>query len=458
VGDGGDDGWYCQECANAEKGGGGGFLGGASDFAGQQEADGAADSGLGDGQEAVLKRVGGFSVGQGDLSMSEGGGFARSGFLACEENTAFPAAGETLGRRETMNRPPYVLVLAGGSGERFWPLSRKTRPKQLLSLFGGESLLGQTVARLEGFVPAENVLVLTNAEQEAGVRALGLPIPAENILAEPSKRDTAPAIALGVGWVAARDPKATMLVLPADHLIRDRAAFQRTLGLAVEAAEQTGELVTIGIQPTWACPSFGYVEQGGRVELSGAAADGPVYEVRRFREKPSEEVAAEFLKQGNFRWNAGIFAWTLAAVRRGFMKHAPELEEFIQGWPQGGDVRGWLAQVFPTLPKISVDYALLEKAGRVLMVEAGFDWDDVGSWTALGKYLPGDTEGNAANCPLHVLEAGGNLVFSEQKTTVTLLGVSDLIIVQTGDALLVCSRKDAEKVKHLLPQLPAELL
>src|SRR6266481_3998517 len=200
----------------------------------------------------------------------------------------------------------FVLILAGGSGERFWPLSRRSRPKQLLSLFAEETLLEATLRRLEGLVRPEHILILTNTEQEAGVRALAKALPAENILAEPAKRDTAAAIALGVAWVSQREPRGTMAVLPADHLIQDTAGFQRTLRTAAAAAEESGELVTIGIPPTWACPGFGYIELGARAALSAVAGGTKVYEVRQFREKPNVELAESFLRQGNFRWNAGM--------------------------------------------------------------------------------------------------------------------------------------------------------
>ena len=356
-----------------------------------------------------------------------------------------------------MKSEVYVLILAGGSGERFWPVSRRARPKQLLSLFGESSLLEATVARLEGFVPAERILILTNSEQESSLRALGLPIPAANILAEPAKRDTAPAIALGVGWIAARNPDAVMVVLPADHVIADREAFQSTLGKAVEAAVEGQGLVTIGIPPTWPCPGFGYIELGESWRGRGSAQTG-VFTVARFREKPDAALAAEFLERGGFRWNAGMFVWTLGAIRGAFAAFAPELEGVVQDWPKGTDLGGWLSRVFAGLPKISIDYAVLEKADRVLAVEAGFDWDDVGSWTAVAKYLPADGQGNAGNCGIHALESEGNLVFSEEKGTVALLGVRDLIVVRAGDALLICHRRDAERVKLLMPGLPESLL
>jgi mannose-1-phosphate guanylyltransferase len=353
----------------------------------------------------------------------------------------------------------YVLILAGGSGERFWPLSRRSRPKQLLSLFSKQTLLEDTLARLEGLVPRENILILTNQDQEKAVRELITDLPVENIVAEPAKRDTAAAIALGAAWISLRNSAATMIVLPADHLIKDHAAFQRTLRTAVTAAEQTGELVTIGIKPTWACPGFGYIEQGKPVALEHGDGDGqPVFEVIRFREKPNVELAEQFLKQGHFRWNAGMFIWSLASLVSVFERHAVELAEFVERVHVTKDLAKALAEKFPHLPKISVDYAIMEKAERVLMVEAGFDWDDVGGWLAVAKYFSRDSHGNISNeSRLTTLDAGDNLLFSSQPKHVALMGVRDLIIVQTEDALLVCHRNDAEKIKHLVAQIPAEL-
>ena len=349
-----------------------------------------------------------------------------------------------------MSAPLYVLILAGGSGERFWPLSRRSRPKQLLSLFSQETLLEATLRRLDGLVPREHVLILTNAEQEAGVRALAKDLPSENIVAEPAKRDTAAAIALGVAWIAARAPSATMIVLPADHLIQDTAGFQRTLAIAVEAAERTNDLVTIGIKPTWACPGFGYIELG-------SSEHPPVFDAVRFREKPSVELAETFLTQGNFRWNAGMFIWTIRAILGAFDRHAQPLAEFINKVHANGNFAALLRDAFPLLPKISIDYAVMEKANRVLVVEAGFDWDDVGSWTAVAKYLPDAGAGNRANTPLQAVDSGNNIVFAKNPGHIALLGVHDLIVVQTDDALLICSRHEAEKIKQVVANVPLEL-
>ena len=354
-------------------------------------------------------------------------------------------------------KPFYVLILAGGSGERFWPLSRKSRPKQLLALFSEETLLAATLRRLEGFVPPERILILTNADQESGVRAIATKLPAGNIVAEPAKRDTAAAIALGVAWVAARDPQAVMAVLPADHLIHDVEGFQSTLRRAAAAAEQSGELVTIGIQPTWACPSFGYLELGPEYAIKEAGAGPKVYEVARFREKPNAELAETFVRQGNYRWNAGMFVWPVPAIVSALMRHAPELSRFIERLYSTSDWHKTVQELFPSLPKISIDYAVMENAQRVLAVEAAFDWDDVGNWVAVAKYLQTSPANNCANVSLKTIEAADNIVFSDQPVTVALLGVQDLIVVRTGDALLICHRHDSEKIKQLVALMPPEL-
>jgi mannose-1-phosphate guanylyltransferase len=356
-----------------------------------------------------------------------------------------------------MAKPLYVLILAGGSGERFWPLSRKSKPKQLLSLFSEETLLEATLRRLDGLVPAEQVIILTNADQESAVRSLCPSLPRENIIAEPAKRDTAAAIALGAGWIAQRASDATMIVLPADHLIKDTAGFQRTLRVAAAAAEETGELVTIGIKPTWACPGFGYIEQGPSLTLANGPSDPPVFEVTRFREKPNAELAESFLAQGHFRWNAGMFIWTISAILGAFNRHTPALGEFVNRLHAGEDLPALLRNDFPNLPKISIDYAIMEKATRVLVVEAAFDWDDVGGWAAVAKYFQTDGVGNHSNCNVKILESTNNIVFTSEPRTVALLGVNDLIVVQTPDAILVCNRHEAEKIKQLVAMVPPEL-
>ena len=352
----------------------------------------------------------------------------------------------------------YAVILAGGSGRRFWPLSRDSRPKQLLKLFGNDTLLEQAVQRLDGIVRPENILILTNEEQAVSVRMLlGDRIPADNIIAEPAKRDTAPAIALGIGWVAARCPDAVMMVLPADQLIKDHAAFSDCLKGAAEVAARTKAIVTIGIRPTWACPSYGYIERGRRAFISGLDHSPAVYEVQRFREKPNPDLAEEFLRAGSFSWNAGMFIWSVPAVIAELSQHCPELARFISEVSHSRDLKATLASQFGSLPKISIDYALMEKANRVLNVEATFDWDDVGSWISVGKYLPSDEGLNAANAPLSQIDSSGNIVFNTSGKRIALLGVKDLIVVETEDAILVADKNSADAIKKLVDIVPPEL-
>jgi mannose-1-phosphate guanylyltransferase len=353
----------------------------------------------------------------------------------------------------------YALILAGGSGTRFWPLSRDARPKQLLDLFGDGTLLEQTIRRLDGLVPLEQILILTNGKQLDAVRAAAPMLPPENIIAEPAKRDTAPAVALGIGLIASRNPEATMIVLPADQLIRDHEAYREVMRDALTTAENSDGLVTIGIRPGWACPSYGYIERGAPAEIAALREGHEAYEVKCFREKPSPELAEEFLRQGGFSWNAGMFVWTLPTVIRQLAAHAPELAEFIGRLRDADDAATVIRADFPHLPARSIDYALMEKADRILNIEATFDWDDVGSWISIAKYLPDCGDHNRSNTPLSAVDSHHNIVYHWAGSGhVALLGVTDLIVVQTRDALLVANRHQADSIKQLGTLLPDGLL
>ncbi len=353
----------------------------------------------------------------------------------------------------------YALILAGGSGTRFWPLSRNDKPKQLLDLFGDGTLLEQTISRLEGLVPLENILILTNSLQVHAVREIASMLPPENIFAEPAKRDTAPAVALGIGLVAVRNPDAVMMVLPSDQLIKDTAAYQSVMSDALEVAEKSDGLVTIGIRPTWPCPSYGYIERGGSASISGATCEHAPFEVKRFREKPDTKLAEQFLAQGGFSWNAGMFVWSLHTVIEQLAIHAPELAGFVSELRRSKDIPATIAAQFPKLTPISIDYALMENAARVLNIEATFDWDDVGSWVSIAKYLKGDSDENRCNNPVSSINCRNNIVFSSTPGThIALLGVEDLIIVQTGDSLLIANRSQADAIKKLSEILPEALL
>lgn len=352
----------------------------------------------------------------------------------------------------------YALILAGGSGTRFWPLSRNSRPKQLLDLFGDGTLLEQTIRRLEGLIPLENILILTNAQQLDAVREVATMLPAENIFAEPAKRDTAPAVALGIGLIAARNPDAVMMVLPADQVIQDTAAYHSVMRDAIATAKQSDGLVTIGIRPTWACPSYGYIERGERASISGLQCEHPPVEVKRFREKPNAELAEQFLSLGRFSWNAGMFVWSLPTVIEQLTKYAPELSRFVSELRRSRDIDATIAAQFPKLTPISIDYCLMENADRVLNIEATFDWDDVGSWVSVAKYLEKTGTENRSNEAITEIDSENNIVFNARPNTrIALLGVDDLIIVQTGDALLIANRHQADSIKKLVDILPPEL-
>jgi len=355
--------------------------------------------------------------------------------------------------------PPqtYALVLAGGSGECLWPLSRNSKPKPLLNLFSNTTLLEDTLTRLAGVVPQENILILTNSEQEGSVRKLLPDFPKANIIAEPAKRDTAAAIALGAAWIALRDHSATMIVLPADHLIKDGKGFQDTLKVAIAAATHSGDLVAIGIEPNWACPSFGYIEMGEKITEIHAPADNAVHQVVRFREKPNADLAETFIRKGNFRWNTGMFVWQIPSILSAFERHSPELAAFIERIHESKDLEAAMQSQFKTLPRNSIDYAVMEKASRVLAVAASFDWDDVAGWAAVSKYLPDQGAGNSCNGTLTTINASNNIAFSDSNKHVAFIGVNDLIVVEAEDAILVCRRDQAEKIKQLMARLPTEL-
>ena len=353
----------------------------------------------------------------------------------------------------------YALILAGGSGTRFWPLSRNEKPKQLLDLFGNGTLLEHAIARLEGLVPKENILILTNALQLDAVRATASMLPPGNIIAEPAKRDTAPAVALGVGLVAARHPDAVMMVLPADQLIQDTAGFREVMTDALRTARHSESLVTIGIQPTWPCPSYGYIERGDVAEIPGLECKHQPHRVKRFREKPNPTLAEEFLRQGGFSWNAGMFVWKVSTVTAQLAEYAPELADFIGQLKKSDNIGETIASAFPQLPARSIDYALMEHSKCVYNIEATFDWDDVGSWISVAKYLQNFGDENRANETITQLESKNNIVFNAvPNSRIALLGVDDLIIVQTKDALLVANRHKADDIKRLSNLLPDELL
>lgn len=365
----------------------------------------------------------------------------------------------------------YACIMAGGSGERFWPMSRARSPKQLTKLFGNTTLIEETVKRLEGVVPRENIFVLTNQVQLAATRAALPMLPAEQVIAEPAKRDTAPAAALAVALVRSRDPKAVMAVLSSDALIHNGKRCGEQIGAALTRALKTDALLTFGIPPTFPSTGFGYLETGDEVVRG---AEGSVFrQVKRFVEKPDAPTAQKYVEGRRHLWNAGMFVWRAASFLAEAEKNAPTLAAFIRDFPAAHPMAGsgqkespgvrsaaelYIEERFPTLePKVSLDYAIMEKAGAVETVIADFDWDDVGLWTALPKHLPPDPSGNTIRGPVATVAATNNIAVSNGRM-IALCGVKDLVVVETGDAILVCHRDAVQNIKQLMPQLPKELL
>jgi mannose-1-phosphate guanylyltransferase len=344
----------------------------------------------------------------------------------------------------------YACIMAGGSGERFWPLSRIAKPKHLVALLSEMTLLEETVKRVEHALPAENIFVLTNAAQIEGCRAVLPHLKPHQFIAEPAKRDTAPACALGTALVRNLDPDAVVVFLPADALIKDAATFGAQLKTAAALAAKQDTIVTFGIRPNQASTRFGYLQAGAALEESTVGC--PFFAVEKFVEKPDAPTAEKYLKSGTFFWNAGIFLWKSGTFLREAKRLKPELAEFVEKFPKK-DYEAYLAEKFPALPKISVDYAIMEKASSVTVAEARFDWDDMGSWTALPAHLPADEHGNTLRGLVATHDSKNNIALSHGRI-IALCGVNDLIVVETNDTILVCHRDAAEQIKHLQSQLP----
>ena len=354
--------------------------------------------------------------------------------------------------------PPFLLfIMAGGSGERFWPLSRKARPKHLLRLVSSKTLLEETVLRLKPLAKRpSDLLILTNHEQISGVRKALPRFPKTSLIPEPAKRDTAPAAALATALALRRHPDAILALLPADAVIGRHPVFRSQLAAAGRAATASPSFVTLGIKPSYPATGFGYLHLGAKT-LSGIPG-GPFLKVRRFVEKPSLSKAKAYVRSRQYAWNAGIFVWkasTFLAEARG---RQPALARFIENFPKRGPYAAYLKREFPKLPKISVDYAIMERARSVLALRAAFPWDDVGSWTALPAHLTTDKRGNTLRGPLLSMDSRNTLALAEGGRPVALLGTENLVVVDTKDALLVCSKDRVQEVKKLTRVLPKNVL
>lgn len=357
-----------------------------------------------------------------------------------------------------MGKKRYVVIMAGGRGERFWPESRLAQPKQLLPIVGEKAMLAQTVDRLAGLVGPEDIFVITNAEQRDAVLSVCPELDPAKVIGEPVGRDTAAAVGLATVLVRRLDPNATFAMLPADAVIHDADGLRATLEAAFEAAEADPVLTTIGITATHPATGYGYIQQG---EACGEFGGSTVFKVARFVEKPDAATAQAYLETGGYFWNAGMFIWSVNAIVAELEASTPGLWKALQaidsGLAAGNDINALLMEHYPSLEKISVDYAIIEKAQNVVMLESRFDWDDVGEWPAVARHYPADAEGNVARGAAHLENAKGNIVFNRDPDhLVALLGVEDLIVVKTDDATLVCHKDQAQAIKDMVKAIGAK--
>ncbi|MFP4140859.1 MAG: mannose-1-phosphate guanylyltransferase [Planctomycetota bacterium] len=343
----------------------------------------------------------------------------------------------------------YAVIMAGGAGKRLWPLSRLSRPKQLLPLLGGKSLLEMAVDRLAPVFGADNVLVITNAEYADQVADSVSSLKPENVIGEPEGRDTANAIALAAELLAARDPHATMAVFTADHVIRPQDRFAAAVERAIEAAESNPDaLVTFGIRPTWPHTGLGYIHC--------PQPEGDARPVKAFREKPDHQTARRYVDSGEYFWNSGMFVWSLDAIHtslREFLSDSmTKLGPIREAAEAGQDFIALLAEVYPTLERISIDYAVMEKAPTVLMVEMDAEWVDVGSWPALDRVSEQDETGNVVLAEKSLLlDSGRNVIVCEDAShLMAVVGMDDCIVVHAPDATLVCNKSDSQRIKELV--------
>lgn len=334
----------------------------------------------------------------------------------------------------------YAVIMAGGAGTRFWPASRALRPKQLLPLSGGAPLLAETVRRLSPLVTEDRVIVVTGEHLADGTAKAVPGVPKEQILKEPAPRNTAPCIAWANAVVNRLDPEAIVAVLPSDHFIGDEPAFRKVLEQAIESA-RGGRVTTIGIVPTRPDTGYGYIELGD--ELGNG-----VRKVARFVEKPNRETAEKFLAGKRHLWNAGMFFFRVKDMTALVAKHLPELATGIAKIDADA---GTLGSVFPTLPSVSIDVGVMEKAEGLAVVPGDFGWNDIGSWESAWELGAKDTDGNALEATSIAVDSKNNLVRS--KKLVALVGVNDLVVVDTDDALLVMPRERAQDVRLVIEEL-----
>jgi len=346
----------------------------------------------------------------------------------------------------------YGLIMAGGVGSRFWPRSRKALPKQYLSLIGKETLIQTAANRLLCLVPSERIFVVSTLDQKHLLTSQLGWLPTANFLYEPFGKSTAPCIGLSALHIHAQDPEAVMMILPADHLITDTEKFCQVLRNGIEIVrEHRDSLVTIGIQPTYAATGYGYIQRGEPVQIK----NGKAFKVRAFAEKPNAEIAQQFYVSGEFLWNSGVFIWRAATILNYMEELMPELFEELMKIKSAigtADYEKVVEKAYKQIRSDSIDYGIMEHASNVLVLEGEFGWSDVGSWEEVYNISEKDPEGNIIKGQ-PILKDVVNSYIEVSDRPVAVIGVEDLIIVDTSDALLVCKRKDSQDVKWVVEKL-----
>jgi mannose-1-phosphate guanylyltransferase len=349
----------------------------------------------------------------------------------------------------------YVVIMAGGQGTRFWPRSRRQRPKQLLNIVGETTMLEQTVARLSSLVAAERIVVVAGRAYRDLIRD-GLPqLRDENFLFEPIGRNTAACVAWAALWVQQRAPDAVMAVLPADHLIRNEPEFLRVLTVAAQAAQPFNRLVTLGIQPTHPETGYGYI----RVGEDGHQIDGrDVFRVAQFVEKPSRQKAEQFLAEGKYFWNSGMFIWRADSIWHEISRYLPQLTQELEAVRRAmtaDELTTVLDTVYPRLPSVSIDVGVMERARDVWVVPADIGWSDVGSWRALSEFLTPDAQGNVVIGNQRGIDTSGCFIYTPNKLVATI-GLTDLVVIETDDVVLICPKDRDQDVRKLVELLERE--
>ena len=349
------------------------------------------------------------------------------------------------------NKKLNMCVMAGGSGERFWPFSRNSRPKQLLNIVGEESLITQAVNRCATFTPHYRIYIVTTKKQAGDTQKVLPELPAENIIAEPYGRNTAPCIGLISALLAAENPDKILGVIPADHWIPDVDIYARIMLEAARVAEENHALVTIGIQPRGPETGYGYILAGEKLESPHKTVFS---KVEKFIEKPEKELAEELIATGNAFWNAGMFVFRVGDMLEAFRKFMPEFYENLKKIQDAGEnSESIINEIYDSAPSISIDYAIMEKADNVIVAHGEFNWDDVGSWSSVAAHWQKDEFGNSAKGDYITVDSSNCVIGNEGDGIVGVIGMDNVIVVKTDDAVLVCPKDRAQDVKKLVQKL-----